>query len=66
MTGRKKEPEVVKPMTEEERIKLEELKAARRWQYGQSGTGLDTGIGHMGGAGASGSGPDIARHRGGH
>lgn len=34
---------------------------ARRGQFTQSGDMLDTTIGNMGGAGASGSGPDIAR-----
>ena len=67
MTDQKKDPEVVKTMTEEERIameiEIEERKASRRWQSGQSGTRLDTGIGHMGGAGAAGSGPDIGGGR---
>jgi hypothetical protein len=47
-------------MTEEERIALEEQKAAKSWQYGQQGDPIDKTMGGMGGAGASGSGPDIA------
>jgi hypothetical protein len=47
-------------MTEEERIALEERKAAKSWQYGQQGDRIDTTIGNMGGAGASASGPDIS------
>ena len=31
MSGRKKDENVVKPMTEEERIAWEERRAARRW-----------------------------------
>ena len=45
-------------MTEEERIALEERKAAKSWQYGQQGDRIDTTIGNMGGAGAAASGPD--------
>jgi hypothetical protein len=48
-------------MTEEERIALEERKAARRWQYSQEGGRIDTTMGNMGGAGAAASGPDIAK-----
>jgi hypothetical protein len=62
MSGRKKDEEVVKPMTEEERIAWEERRAARRWQYGHAGGAVDSGMGHMGGAGASGSVPDISHH----
>ena len=47
-------------MTEEERIAFEERKAAKSWQYGQQGDRIDTTMGNMGGAGASGSGPDIS------
>jgi hypothetical protein len=48
-------------MTEEERIAMEERKAAKKWQYGQQGDRIDTTIGHMGGAGAAASGPDISK-----
>jgi hypothetical protein len=34
---------------------------AKRQQYGQSGDALDTTLGHMGGAGAAASGPDIGK-----
>jgi hypothetical protein len=47
-------------MTEEERIALEQQKAAKSWQYGQQGDRIDHTIGNQGGAGASASGPDIA------
>jgi len=47
-------------MTEEERIAMEERKAAKSWQYGQQGDRIDTTMGNMGGAGASASGPDIS------
>jgi len=47
-------------MTEEERIAMEQRKAAKSWQYGQQGDRIDTTMGNMGGAGAAGSGPDIA------
>jgi len=47
-------------MTEEERIAMEERKAAKSWQYGQQGSRIDTTIGNMGGAGAAASGPDIS------
>lgn len=38
---------------------------AKRAQYGQTGDMLDTTMGNMGGAGASGAGPDISRQSGG-
>jgi hypothetical protein len=63
MTDEPTDPKEVRTMTEEERIAWEERKAARRWQSGQSGIHLDSGIGHLGGAGASGAGPDIGGHR---
>jgi hypothetical protein len=53
-----KDPAVI---TEQERLDMERRKAARSWQYGQSGDRLDTTLGNMGGAGASASGPDIAK-----
>jgi hypothetical protein len=48
-------------ITEEERIDIEERKNAKKWQYGQSGDRIDATLGNLGGAGASGSGPDIAQ-----
>ncbi len=51
----------VTTLTEEERVALEERKAAKSWQYGQSGDRIDTTLGNLGGAGAAGSGPDIAQ-----
>lgn len=51
----------VTTMTEEERIAAEERKAAKSWQYGQQGDRIDTTLGNMGGAGATGSGPDISK-----
>jgi hypothetical protein len=50
----------VETITEEERIAMEERKAAQSWQYGQQGSPIDTTIGNMGGAGAAASGPDIS------
>jgi hypothetical protein len=47
-------------ITEEERLDIERRKAAKKWQYAQSGDRLDTTLGGLGGAGAAGSGPDIA------
>jgi len=35
-------------MTEEERIAMEERKAAKSWQYGQQGSRIDTTIGSGG------------------
>lgn len=46
-------------MTEEDREIIEAEEVARRAQYGQTGDMLDTTMGGLGGAGASGSGPDI-------
>lgn len=48
-------------MTEEERVAMEQRKAAKSWQYGQQGDRIDTTIGNMGGAGAAASGPDISK-----
>jgi hypothetical protein len=47
-------------MTEEDKNMVEAEEVARRAQYGQTGDMLDTTMGGLGGAGASGSGPDIA------
>jgi hypothetical protein len=47
-------------MTEEERIDMEQRKAAQAWQYGQQGDRIDKTLGGLGGAGAAASGPDIA------
>ena len=48
-------------LTEEERAALEAKDFAKREQFGQSGDRVDQSMGHMGGAGASGSGPDISK-----
>ena len=49
--------------TPDEKVLTDEQAAeiAKRSQYGQSGDMLDTTIGNMGGAGASATGPDIAK-----
>jgi len=47
-------------LTEEEIAAAEERDAAKRGQFGQTGDRIDQSMGHMGGAGASGSGPDIS------
>lgn len=46
---------------EEDRTVLEAEQVAKRAQYGQTGDMLDTTMGHQGGAGASGAGPDIGQ-----
>lgn len=50
-------------LSEEQRIALEAEDAAKRQQFGQANGGrIDPGLGHMGGAGASGGiQPDIAQ-----
>ncbi|HWI87189.1 MAG TPA: hypothetical protein VNT42_12830 [Sphingomonas sp.] len=48
-------------LTEEERAALEARDFAKRAQFGQTGDRVDQTLGHMGGAGASGSGPDISK-----
>ena len=47
-------------LTEEERAAIEAKDFAKRAQFGQSGDRVDQTMGHMGGAGAAGSGPDIS------
>lgn len=47
-------------LTEEERAAIEAKDAGKLAQFGQSGDRVDQTLGHMGGAGASGSGPDIS------
>ncbi|WP_116091211.1 hypothetical protein [Sphingomonas crusticola] len=48
-------------LTEEERAAIEAKDFAKREQFGQSGDRVDQTMGHMGGAGAAGSGPDISK-----
>jgi hypothetical protein len=48
-------------LTEEERAAIEAKDFAKRAQFGQSGDRVDQTMGHMGGAGAAGSGPDISK-----
>ena len=48
-------------LTEEERAAIEAQDFAKRAQFGQTGDRVDQTMGHMGGAGAAGSGPDISK-----
>ena len=48
------------PATETQLSDAEAEAIAKRAQYGQTGDMLDTTMGNMGGAGASGAGPDIS------
>jgi len=47
-------------LTEEQIAAAEARDPAKRSQFGQTGDRIDQTMGHMGGAGASGSGPDIS------
>lgn len=47
-------------LTEEEIAAAEARDPAKRGLFGQTGDRIDQTMGHMGGAGASGSGPDIS------
>ena len=47
-------------LTEEEIAAKEARDPAKRSQFGQTGDRIDQAMGHMGGAGAAGPGPDIS------
>lgn len=61
MTDQQARPEEIERIEEEERTDAQAAEYARRSQFAQTGDRIDHTIGNMGGAGASASGPDIAK-----
>jgi hypothetical protein len=61
MTDQQTRPEDVAQIIEAEKSDKAAEEAAKRRQFAQTGDRIDTGLGNMGGAGASASGPDISK-----